>query len=165
VQPSKIRELIQFACDKNGRPDIAAKIKVEWSNRMTVTMGHVRRDKSSDGFTIRLSTKLFARATPEQQRQTVIHEACHVIDALVNKEWGHGAGWKTVMRCAGVKANVHHEVCTDGLVKEFVYACPNNCHDFKLSTRMHNSMVKGQRRICRTCSCFISFTGQIEGVQ
>lgn len=163
MQAEKISELIQFACDKNGRPDIAAMITVSWSNRMTVTMGRVSRSRSENAYAIKLSTKLFARATPEQQRQTVIHETCHVIDAVINREWGHGSGWKSVMRCAGVEAKVHHEVSSEGLVKDFVYECPSKCHDFRLSTRMHNGMVRGDRRTCKTCGGFISFTGQVKG--
>jgi predicted SprT family Zn-dependent metalloprotease len=157
-----IRELIRFACECNDCPQVAKLIRFEWSNRMTTAMGNAKGCNAT-GYLIKLSTKLFTRANEEEQRETVIHEVCHVVDRFVNKgRMSHGEGWKVAMRHTGLEPRRCHKVTT--LVKRFIYACPNDCFDYKLSTRMHNSINKGDLRICIKCRRDISFTGQVEGV-
>jgi predicted SprT family Zn-dependent metalloprotease len=48
-------------------------------------------------------------------------------------------------------------------VKRFIYECPNECQEFELSTRMHNSIVRGRHRHCRKCKGPITFTGKVTG--
>jgi predicted SprT family Zn-dependent metalloprotease len=141
-----IRELIRFACECNRCPKVANLIRFEWSNRMTVTMGSV--EGVAGGYHIKLSTKLFARVDEEDQRDTIIHETCHVIDGFLNNVgMSHGEGWRECMRRTGLEPRR----CHNGplLVKRYVYICPNDCFDFELSTRMHNRISKGQRRVCK----------------
>jgi SprT protein len=130
---------------------------------MTATMGSVSGGPAK-GYRVKLSTKLFARVDEEEQRDTVIHEVCHAIDGYLNqRRMSHGEGWKTAMRLAGQEPRrVVHNVSTEGLVKRFLYTCPNNCHKFKMSTRMHNQIAKGQKRICVTCKNPLSFSGRVE---
>lgn len=155
---SEVRKLIQFACDANGRPDIADMIRVQWSNRMVRSMGYASRQliDSHNDYVIKLSTPLFARANEEQQRQTVIHEACHVIDSVVNKvHMSHGHSWKECMRKCGVQPDRCHTVSTSGLVNRWTYHCPNCKQTFSLSTRFHNQIVRGRLRVCKRCNTII----------
>ena len=149
---SEVRELIQFACDANGRPDIADMIRVRWSNRMVRSMGIASKRSSESHYTIKLSTPLFLRATEEQQRQTVIHEACHVIDSVVNKvRMSHGYSWQKCMRLCQVKPERCHSVSCVGLRPGFDYHCPTCRKNFTLTKTLHNKVLRGQRRICNVC--------------
>jgi predicted SprT family Zn-dependent metalloprotease len=164
MNASKISELIQFACDKNGRPDIAAMIAVSWSNRMIVTMGKVHGGPLI-GYKMTLSAKIFASISEEEQRDTVIHETCHVIDGHVNnRKMSHGEGWKVAMCRAGLEPRRIYEAEVNPLVKRFIYSCPNKCKDeYPLSTILHNRVSKGRTRICAKCHSCLSFTGKVEG--
>jgi len=158
-----VRKLIRFTCERNECPEVANLIWFEWSNRLTSAMENVK-GCNAQGYHIKLSTKLFARANEEEQKETVIHEVCHAVDRYVNRgPMTHGKGWRECMRCAGLEPRRYHNVPV--LVKRFIYACPNGCHDFKISTRMHNSINKGQWRVCTKCESLLNFTGQVEGVR
>jgi SprT protein len=161
---SEVWEWIRFACDCHGRPDIVDRIQLEWSNRMTNAMGRASRKGWETDYTIKLSTKLFARASDAEKRQTVIHEACHIIDAIINDvRMSHGPSWKDCMRRADCEPLRCHSVSNAGLVKAYHYTCPNGCHEFMLSARMHNSVLRGKHRICKTCKSRISWNGRVTG--
>jgi predicted SprT family Zn-dependent metalloprotease len=160
-----VREIIRETCESNDCPEVVDLVWFEWSNRMTSTMGSVSGGPTK-GYRVKLSTKLFARADEEEQRDTVIHEVCHAIDNYLNQRgMTHGEDWKIAMRLAGREPCRLHDVSIEGLVKRFLYTCPDNCHKFKISTRMHNQIAKGQERICVTCKGDLSFSGRIEGNQ
>ena len=147
---SEVRELIQYACDMNGRPDIAKLIRVKWSNRMTRAMG-IASKRGEDNL-IKLSIPLFLRATEEQKWQTVIHEACHIIDAVKNSvRMSHGRSWKKCMEACEVKPDVYHTVSCEGLRRRWSYHCPDCKRGFELSTTIHNKICRGQVRICLHC--------------
>ena len=74
-----IKEWIRFACERNGVPELAQVILVEWSLRFTRRMGDATYSPINYGARIRLSIPLWPRASEEDRRETVIHEACHVI--------------------------------------------------------------------------------------
>ena len=51
---------------------------------------------------IRLSVPLWPRASDEERRETVIHEACHVIaDCRFGGKQGHGPAWRHMMALCG----------------------------------------------------------------
>jgi predicted SprT family Zn-dependent metalloprotease len=159
-------KIIRDVCEKCGCPEIEDEIRLEWSNRLTSSMGVSIKKAPVKGFTIRLSVKLFSRASHEEQINTVAHEACHVIDGIVNG-WRapHGETWEGFMRQAGYSSERCHTVSNAGLVKRFVYECVTCCKEFELSTRMHNSIVRGSVRYCRKCDLPIVYTGRVLGLE
>lgn len=121
-----VRGHIAHACNTNGVSYLINKIKVVYSNRM----------KSTGGFatylnkTIKLSAVVAQYATPEEFRNIVIHETCHVIARLkaVNG-WSikpHGREWKRAMWTAGEE--------------------PKRCHSVKVP-------VDISKRVAIKCSC------------
>jgi predicted SprT family Zn-dependent metalloprotease len=40
------------------------------------------------------------------------------------------------------------------------YKCPNGCDEYKLSTRMHNSIRRGNHRICKKCKTRVVYSGR-----
>lgn len=153
--------VIRETCERCGHPEIVDRICIKWSSRMTSSMGNASYKHGY--YRIGLSTKLFRRTSLENQRNTVAHETCHIIDGIVNAcRMSHGAGWKRTMRRAGYSDKRCHTVSNAGLVKRYVYECPNGCHNFALSTRMHNQINRGTPRACNKCHNRINFTGRIE---
>lgn len=140
-------QIVKFAFEKNGIGQCAGIVWLEWSNRMTKAMGSAiirKRAAKLDGgptHIIKLSTKLFARATPEQQRQTVIHEACHIIDSLKNeKPMSHGSTWRACMRACGAAPERCHSVDTTGLTKRHLWVCAKCGQEHQVTPRLHNKM-------------------------
>jgi len=161
MKPRTIHKIIQETCKSNGCPEVVDLIKVKWSNRLVASMGTARRVGKS--FLITLSTKLFERIDEEEQRDTVIHEVCHIIDSILNqRRMSHGEGWKAAMRRAGRKPTRTHAACTEGLTKRFIYSCTEGCCEHRLHTRTHNQIVKGAGRVCKSCKEVIKFTGRVE---
>jgi predicted SprT family Zn-dependent metalloprotease len=114
--------------------------------------------------TIKLSIPLFGRGSYDECVQTVVHEACHLIDEYVNHvRMSHGATWKACMGRAGYPADRCHSVCNKGLTKRFVYTCPNGCKEYRLSTRLHNAIRRGRNRVCSGCNTRVVWTGRREG--
>src|SRR6185436_3239730 len=98
-----IKEAIAFACEANGVPEIIPRISVQFNPRFTNRMG----DALFNGtiMRIRLSTPLWGRASDEQKRETVIHEACHIIARYKHglDIRPHGYHWISCMKKAGIK--------------------------------------------------------------
>ncbi len=107
-----IREQIETACRACGVPDLSARIGVLWSGRFIARMGDARWDKRRGAGLIRLSRPLWPKATDEERRETVIHEACHVIaDYRFGGRQGHGPRWVEMMaRCGFTRPQRCHSV-------------------------------------------------------
>ena len=71
----QIKEWILFTCQANGIPELAQKIQLEWNTRYRTVAGRAIHS----AMTIRISTKLWERSTPEEKRTTIIHETCHIV--------------------------------------------------------------------------------------
>lgn len=100
-----IRESIEAACRACGVPELSGRIRVSWSGRFVARMGDARWDTVRGAGLIRLSRPLWPQASPEEQRETVVHEACHVIaDYLYRGKQGHGPGWRRMMALCGYPA-------------------------------------------------------------
>jgi predicted SprT family Zn-dependent metalloprotease len=159
---SEVRGWIRYACDSCGVPELAERIKLVWSRRLTRSKGIASRDKGV--YTIKLSPELFRRDNEQGNIDTVVHEACHIIEYYKHGTGGHGARWERYMRRCGLKPVRCHNVDNTGLVRRYLYECPNGCYpEFKLSTRMHNQVRRGQYRLCNRCKSRISWSGRVEG--
>lgn len=98
----EIRAEVERACRACGVPEMAAKIVVSWNGRFTARMGDARWDRRRGQGLIRLSVPLWPKASREEQRETVIHEVCHVIaDAVYHGNMGHGPKWQRMMKLCG----------------------------------------------------------------
>lgn len=159
MNENEVQLWIRRACEQNGVHGIADKIKVKWSNRMTASMGYASRNAEGE-YAIKLSAKLFPRATPPQRIEVVVHEACHIIDSyLSGVRMSHGSGWKRCMRRCGFEPARCHNVNTDGLRTQWLYKC--GCRDHKLSTRLHNSITQGKTRVCKSCRNKLEFVKKL----
>lgn len=159
----EIRDWTQFACDSCGCPELAAKIQIKFNNRFTRRMG----DASACGgrYVVRLSAPLWPRATKEQQRETVIHEACHIIDSYLHGQMnGHQRPWKMLMIRCGLQPERCHTVNRDGIARKSktvsVYC---HCGTKQIGQIRARKMRQGVSQYrCTTCRDIISFTPTIQ---
>jgi predicted SprT family Zn-dependent metalloprotease len=128
-------------------------VQIKWSKRMTRCAG-IARPRI---FTITLSTHLWARATAEQRRMVVIHEACHIIVERWAIQHGyrsshHGRRWQLAMLACGLPPEPYHEINVGGLAKGAYIECA--CHREWSRPGLVNKILRGSGRIrcvkCRT---------------
>lgn len=94
--------------------------EVQWNGRFTRRLGdslvQTKRDGSKVGRLRFSSTALYLRATAEERRNLVRHEAAHSLaDIRHGKRCKHGPLWKAMMRELGVSPDRCHAVNRDGL--------------------------------------------------
>ena len=76
--------------------------KVEFSNRMTSSLGHAY---SFDGRLVRFNLKLMAVTPPERFDRGIAHEVAHVfVDIFHMKYCRHGKQWREAMESLGFEA-------------------------------------------------------------
>src|SRR5574337_1244355 len=94
--------------EKLGVPELLNDLSVEWKNSFTARMGDAQYKRVLNrNFVfvgqakIRFSVPLWSLATEEDQLETAIHEACHVVDSFLAKtrpgyvrDGHHGNSWK-----------------------------------------------------------------------
>jgi len=164
ISRERVRELIRETFRKNGLPESQAdQIQLEWNDRFTSRMGDANHSKQR----IRLSTPLFRRATVEQQENTVIHEACHVI---AREKFGrgiksHGGEWKACMIIAGYEPTRCHSIDRTGLKKtRKTYSTSCGCAKLHMVTKkVWIQVAYGYKYTCRRCKCRLKLTKEKAG--
>jgi SprT protein len=106
---------ICLACHQNEVPELAQAIVIEWNRRFTRRLGDAVFNPITFQSKIRLSIPLWPRASSQDKRETVVHEAGHLIVwhkfGLVVK--AHGSEWKAAMMNCEVEPLRTHEVDTE----------------------------------------------------
>jgi SprT protein len=99
----EIREAIKFACERNKVPEFSKQIRYEFNTRFRTKAGVAVYSKNL----IKLSTEIFGQFSKDQQRETVIHEACHLIAKHKHGTGirAHGREWKETMIKCDLPAN------------------------------------------------------------
>jgi predicted SprT family Zn-dependent metalloprotease len=127
-----VQEYIAIACMLCGVEELTNRIRVAWSGRFTARMGDARWDhRLSLGF-IRLSSRLWPKASHEEQLEVIAHEASHVIaDYKFGGRQMHGTRWQQMMRLCG-------------------YQKPRRCHNVNFDEIRAR---RRWRRLVATCGC------------
>jgi len=155
---------VEYAFERNNVP-VPNILKISFSGRLTSSMGYTYIQYSPYFpcldlilAEIKLSKKLWERATPAQRKSTVIHEACHVIYAVLEPDLfkitkgGHGDKWKEFMENTGEKPEVCHNVPTDRIKRRqqrFTYCCA--CTEHKITKTKVNKIKRGAIYRCVKC--------------
>jgi SprT protein len=151
----QIREWVRYACERNGCPELYPIIHVEWNTRFTRRLGDGLWSPTRLAGRIRLSIPLWGRASEQDRRETVIHEACHVI---VEYKYGrvapHGSEWRGAMLNCGVEPLRTHTVDRMGLVRRqrlFILCdCPKEAK-CRIRIRHFNLIQRGAEMSCKNC--------------
>lgn len=98
-------EAIRRQCDRLGKP-YPPMPRVYVNRRLTVTGGQAKYRRSwplqHTAFLLELG-KPWLAASAEGQRETVIHEAMHIVDAWVHGHSSHGGRWQSLMLHEGLQ--------------------------------------------------------------
>jgi len=92
-----IRWWIRRALKANNALELQEQIRIEWSNRFRRSYGNC-----SLGGKIRLSTKHWRKSSTDENRDTVMHECCHLIAMRNAGHDKHGEPWQQAMTNAGL---------------------------------------------------------------
>ena len=166
IRGGRIRRWVRYACERNEVPELCPVITVEWNRRFTRRMGDGMYNPRSFKARIRLSIPLWSRASAEEKRETVIHEACHVI---VGYRFGcvrsHGIEWKQAMINCGLKPVPTHSVDRSGLARKqrrFILCdCPNK-EKCRIGMRIFNAVQRGGEFWCRKCGLKLDRNAVVE---
>lgn len=149
--------LVETACARCDVPELATSIKITWNNRFTARMGDAHWvNKASTGL-IRLSRPLWPKATIDEQVETVIHEACHIIaDYKVGRRMGHGPVWREMMRRCGItKPRRCHSVNDEAIkARRQGRRVPVRCGcptPIFLSRKVALKILRGTKVVCTCC--------------
>ena len=144
---------VELACILCGVDKLAVKINIEFNSRFTSRMG----DANANYMRIRLSSPLWKVATEVQRRETVIHEACHIIDS---RKYGvttsHGRNWQHCMTMCGLEPNRLHCVDTSSVRQVRRRCAVKGCTCVTdplndVGSTVGGRMRKGREYHCRKC--------------
>lgn len=151
---SEITELVKETFDKCGEPELFDSTTIQWNSRFTRRMGDAIYYRRTKNGRVRFSSVLWERASPEERRETVIHEACHIVAEKNHPGANHGPVWKRYMKMAGAKGDRCHNVNRDGLrrrQKRVTFHC--GCKEWDLTqnraTRLKNNPWRSY--FCQDC--------------
>lgn len=151
---NEIKQAIEACREKLG---ITIPIFMEWNDRFTTKMGDACYYKYYGR--IRLSVKLFRRASEQDQRETVIHEVCHIAKEHLGYPGDHhGYWWKTLNYKCGIYPKRTHNVDTTGLSrKQDRYSVKCGCQNPPTITKnLLTRMRRGAAYKCKACGQRIS---------
>lgn len=171
-----------------GHEDLLEVIRVEWNHRFTRRLGDAQYLNTSDfpeeeavskypeyfarGETIlavvRFSVPLWERATPDERRECVVHEVCHIVDrheaSLADRPLGkpHGVLWQRLMRRCGLNPERCHRIDRAGIRRtQKRYPATCGCREIGLSGRRVARMRKGIVYRCTKCGGAIILLSEV----
>jgi SprT protein len=149
--------------------EVGQVIVVEWNRRFTKRLGDGGYNPVTFQSKIRLSVPLWPRASEQDRRETVIHEACHVIVGFKHGvAAAHGYEWKESMKNCGVEPLRTHSVDRTGLIRRhrryILCDCPNEGIEKKcrITAREYNLVRRGKEYWCKVCGLHLDQNASIE---
>jgi SprT protein len=160
-------ELINKTFIKCGQPDLVGKVSIQFNARFTSRMGDAVYWKRNDRGRVRLSSPLWHYASADERRNTIIHEACHILAERENqknyiigrgrrpKRVGHGLAWREFMGRAGIeKVERCHNVQSPHSAKrrkQRTYEASCGCQTWNLTANRVGRMKNGRWYSCKGC--------------
>jgi len=162
----QIREWIRFACERNDVPELAQMILVEFNTRFTRRLGDGMYSPTRMAGRIRLSVPLWPRTSEEDQRNTVVHETCHIIAFYKDGNAApHGPEWRAAMRNCGIDPLRTHTVDRTGLARRqrlfTLCDCPKE-EKCRIGVRHFNLIQRGAELSCNVCGLHIHRNAAVE---
>jgi hypothetical protein len=74
-----VMEHIAIACTLCGAGELIGRIRIAWNRRLIARMGDARWDYREGVGLIRPSSPLWAKASHDEQAETIAHATCHII--------------------------------------------------------------------------------------
>jgi predicted SprT family Zn-dependent metalloprotease len=154
----KVKAWVKEAFDANGIEQRCYSVLIRFSKRMTRCAGTAEWRPANwyinpeDGdYFITMSDPLWDRCDDAERRDTAIHEACHVLDHIINGDMdGHGEGWQACMRAVGLRPIRTHKIDRTGLKRVVAAHCP--CGAVKEIGKIRAQRMATMAYTCRKCS-------------
>ena len=167
MNTTEVNRILKDACEKMGCPALFPRISWDFNSRFVRRLG----DASYASNHIRLSTKLFALATPAQREDTIRHEAAHLAVGFFYSDRvrlpksnprsisAHGSEWKALARKAGAtpracSKRIEGSEALRTSRKRFAAYCA--CGDHPVTKTVARRLSMGTRYSCRVCKCFLT---------
>jgi len=115
---------------------------------------------------------LYRENKEKYSNRTIPHEIAHLFNYRIHVEnrgaWGgglkpHGREWKNIMMRMGLDYSRCHDYKVTKVrkvTKDYIYKCA--CKEHKVSSILHNKMMKGKTYKCNTCRVRITYFGKEE---
>jgi len=154
AQTEQIHEWIEFALERNDVGYLSNMIRVRWNKRFITKFADAGYGACPPRGRIRISPRIWERATQEQRRETVVHEACHIIayhlHGLAIKP--HGIEWQQAMANCGAEPVRCHNIPLIGINHFHVRECPKTKADRCIvSRRDFTALKRGGMLWCSIC--------------
>ena len=158
AQKNQIHQWLKEIFDFLGESQLYSALKVEFSSRFNRRLGDARRNSVTGATCVRFSVRWWAIIDDVQRHETVVHEACHIVDMVRggSKANGpHGSSWKELMRRCGVPA----ERCAKGVkrpaemknkVQRHEAKC--SCRTLSITSHRRTKMLNGKTYRCLRCN-------------
>lgn len=156
----QIHEWIGEALDRNEVGYLSNLIRVHFNNRFVRRFADAQFRTNPIRGIIRVSPLIWERASEFDRRETIIHEACHIVAFHLhgNEIKPHGMEWKQAMANCGVEPIRCHTIPLVGINRFYVRDCPkveaDRCY---VSRRMLASLRRGQLLHCTTCGIRVDY--------
>lgn len=145
-----VNQLIAKACIENEVYELIGKITWSFSSQLTSSMGYAYYDTNS----LRFSWLLWDKAGKEEQDNTIVHEATHLIAAHIYGKQikPHGLEWQFCMARAGYKPTRCHNIDTSEFRrKQKKYLAKCSCMVHTISANRRGRICNGKNYICNKC--------------
>jgi len=150
-------ELVAIACECCDVPELAPEITISWNERFTARMGDASWIAKASVGRIRLSLPLWPKASTQEQDETVVHEACHIIaDYRTGQRQSHGKVWREMMqRCGYAEPRRCHKVDDEGIqARRRTFRVPVRCGcptPIYVSRVAASKISQGADAVCKRC--------------
>lgn len=129
---TSLAELEELVVRLVTKAELKPALPVRWNRRLRTSMGRAkcRLDKGRwVPVAVEFNPRLWARATPAERRETVIHEVAHIIANVRHQQsCGHDARWQAVMvELGGSLERCHKVEASDMRLARIEKACPSGC--------------------------------------
>lgn len=162
TSPTEISDLIKETCEKANAANLFEKITWSYNKRLTGVLGRAWSRNH-----IEFSTKIFDLIEPEERRDTIIHETCHLIAWFLYgyEISAHGKEWKRLMvktdgrplRCAAKPIPGLDKLRRK--IRRYAFECA--CKGWMLTPKFFACYTKGQKIGCPRCRTELTLTSMV----
>lgn len=155
-QKAQIHHWVKETLAKLNHSHLYDYIKIEFNNNFTRRMGDALWRNSQNNGVVRFSVPLWNIAGEIEQKETVVHEICHIVDAFSNKNWRispHGLSWRILMLKCGYSGNRCHNVQRPAELKNKVqrFEAKCNCKTYSITKNRLTRIQNGTIYRCLSC--------------
>jgi len=139
-----IRDWLDFALDCNDVSYLSSMIRVRWNKRFLTKFADAGYGSCPPRGRIRISPRIWVRASETERRETIIHEACHIVAFHLHgiEIRPHGIEWRQAMGNCGIEPVRCHNIPLIGINHFHVRECPKPNKDRCIVSRRDFGLMR-----------------------